>query len=278
MLRVSFRGFAWLLAALVFFSSLQSRADLPGALPDIGDLQRWSVFTLGSDTTRDELLGDTTVYGDVGVAGIGDISLKQNATIEGNLYCRSNGTVKATAGTQITGTQFNNQDSVLDNDVAAAIATSRAAGALRQNFFAPTGIDLNKNQGFTVTGGPGDTVVLKLNNFKLAGNSTFTLEGTATTTFIINVTKQFSLSGNAKVALAGGVQWNNVLFNICTKDSAVSLSGNSNFSGMLMANRRTVQLADRATVTGEVIANRVMLTKSGFNGNVSVGHPPVVSP
>ena len=46
----------------------------------------------------------------------------------------------------------------------------------------------------------------------------------------------------------------------------------------LMANRRTVMLSGHATVTGEVIANRVLFSNAGFNGNATVTHPPIVSP
>jgi cytoskeletal protein CcmA (bactofilin family) len=266
-------GFAFLL-----FSIGNAFADLGGVLPELGDLQRWSVFTLGSNTAQDELAGNALIQGDVGVAGAGDIALQGNATIHGDLYYRSNGTLKTGSGTSITGAQIHNQDALLDNDVTAAIATSRHAAALKQNFFAPTDLTLSGNRDFTAAGAPGDNVVLKLGNFTLSGNSTFTLQGTASTTFIINVTKQFALSGNAKIVLTGGVQWSNVLFNICGKDSAVGLSGNSSFAGMLVANRRMVQLSGHASVTGEVVANRVVFSNAGFNGNASVNHPPIVSP
>lgn len=256
----------------------RANANLGDALPELGDLQRWSVFSLGSNTTRDEFSGNAFIQGDVGVAGVGDIALEDTATIHGDLYYRSNGTLNMDPGAQITGAQIHNQDSLLDNEAAAAIATSRHAARLRSNFFAPTDLELTGSRNFTVTGAPGANVVLKLGNFTLSGNSTFTLQGTASTTFIINVTEQFALSGNAKIVLSGGVQWNNVLFNICGKDSAVTVSGNSSLSGMLMAIRRTVQLSGGASLTGEVIGNRVMFAKVGFRANASVTHPAIVSP
>jgi cytoskeletal protein CcmA (bactofilin family) len=256
----------------------RASADLGQVLPELGDLQRWSVFSLGWATTGDEFAGNTVIEGDVGVAGNGDIALHDNATIQGNVYYRSNGTLTIAPGAQITGAQIHDQDALLDNDVAAALATSHHAASLSQNYFAPTDLELTGNRNFTVTGAPGDNVVLKLGNFTLSGNSTFTLQGTATTTFIINVTKQFALSANAKIVLSGDVQWSNVLFNVCGKDSAVSLSGNSSLSGMLMANRRTVQVSGRASVTGELIANRVMFTRTGFHSSGTVTHPPIVSP
>jgi len=262
---------------LQLFFCAQAFADLAQVLPELGDLQRWSVFTLGDNAGPGQLSDNTSIQGDVGAAGVGDITLKGTATIQGNLYWRSDGTLKMSPGATITGAQIHNQDSVLENDVAAAIATSRHAGSLQQNYSAPTKLELSRNQSFTVTGAPGQAVVLKLDSFVLTGNSTFTLQGTATTTFIINVSKQFSLSDAAKVVLSGGVDWSNVLFNVRGKGGAVSLSGNSTFAGILMANRRTIKVRAQANVDGELVANRVML-KTTFQGGAAVGHPPLVSP
>jgi cytoskeletal protein CcmA (bactofilin family) len=262
---------------LLLLAAGRASAALGDTLPELGDLQRWSVFTLGVLTTQDELFGHAFIQGDVGVAGGGDIALRDHATIQGDLYYRSNGTLTLDPHAQITGAQIHDQDDFLDNEAAAAMATSRHAASLQSNAFGPNDLQLTGKRNFTLSGAPGDTVVLKLGNFTLSGNSSFTLQGTASTTFIINVTKQFALSGNSKIVLSGGVQWNNVLFNISGRDSGVTLGANSSFSGILMANRRTVQLSGGATVTGEVIANRFIF-KAGLNGESTITHPPIVSP
>jgi len=127
------------------------------------------------------------------------------------------------------------------------------------------------NEAVTITGAPGETVVLNLKNFILRDNSSFTLQGTATTTFIINVGKKFSLSGNSHIDLAG-LQWDQVLFNIVGTGRKVSLGGDSIFNGILMANDRTIKMKGDATVSGEVIANRFKL-----RGSTRVLHPPILS-
>jgi hypothetical protein len=63
-----------------------------------------------------------------------------------------------------------------------------------------------------------------------------------------------------------------VLFNVVGAGGKVSLGGNSIFGGMLMANNRTIELKGKATVPGEIIANRF-----NFRGSTRVLHPPVVS-
>lgn len=113
--------------------------------------------------------------------------------------------------------------------------------------------------------------MLSLKNFILKGNSSFTLQGTATTTFIINVRKKFSLKGNSHIDLVG-LQWNQVLFNVVGTGRKVSLGGDSIFAGILMANNRTIELRGEATVSGEIIANRLKL-----RGSSRVLHPPIVS-
>src|SRR5947209_1228203 len=177
-----FRGSLRLLVlslAVLGFSLSHASADLAQVLPELGDLQRWSVFTLGNHTTHDTFGGSAVIQGDVGVAGIGDISLQDSAAIQGSLYYRSNGTLRTDPGTQITGATIHDQDGLLDSDAAAAIATSRHAGDLRQNFSAPADLELTGNRNFTASGAPGQNVVMKLGNFTLSGNSTLTLAGTA---------------------------------------------------------------------------------------------------
>jgi hypothetical protein len=123
----------------------------------------------------------------------------------------------------------------------------------------------------TIIGAPGETVVLSLKNFCLRKDSSLTLQGTVTTTFIINVNRKFSLKGNSHIDLAG-VQWNQVLFNIVGDGPKVFVAGNSVFAGILLANNREVELQGNSTVSGEIIGNRLNL-----HGSSRVLHPSVVS-
>lgn len=137
----------------------------------------------------------------------------------------------------------------------------------------PPSINLRRYQSATVTGAPGETVTLDLTNFAMSGHSTLTLQGTATTTLIINVARQFSLSGNAKIVLSGGIDWDNVFFNVLGNGRTVSVRGNARLEGVLTASDRTVRMRGHAIVYGRVIAERILIT-----GAAQILTPPVSSP
>jgi len=136
-----------------------------------------------------------------------------------------------------------------------------------------TRIDLTGHQSVSMSGSPGETVTLNLRDFVLARNSMFTLEGTATTTFIINVRNQFALSGRSRVVLAGDVHCENVVFNILGKGDVVRLTKRASLAGVLVANRRTVRLGGHSIINGQVFAKRVRLKDAS-----QIIPPPIVSP
>ena len=224
-------------------------------------LQQWTVFSLGGGitdtTTTDDLSGSTYIKGNVGVGGSGDINLTGNATIDGNLVYRSNGTLKMSGNSRVTGTTVHGGDSDLDISSSAAILTSNNAFAMPVTPIYAGITNIQGSQNVTLTGVPGQTVVLKLQNFTLTTGS-LTLQGGAN--FVINVSNQFSLTNHSQIILALGTTWDDVLFNVRGGGSKVDLSGQSTLQGVLMANDRTVSVSGGAMVTGKVIANKVSLS------------------
>ena len=261
---------AFYMTGALFVGTLSASANLLEVLPEMGDLARWTLFSMGNNGLQ--FSGFTVVQGDVGAAGNGIISIGGHATIDGNLYYRSNSTLVVGDDATITGARYHDRDSELDNGLGEASRMSDHAFALAPTR-SYTNINLVRNQSITLQGAPGETVVLSLKNFLMQGHATFTLQGTATTNFIINVTKQFSLSGYAKIILSGSVQWDNVLFNVRGQGTDVLVSNNARLEGILMANLRTVRLSGQSRVTGEVIARKIVMS----NGS-QITHPPVVSP
>ena len=59
--------------------------------------------------------------------------MARHATIDGDVYDRSNGTVLTFQHASITGSIFHNQDALLDNGVNEAIAASAHAFSLTPN-------------------------------------------------------------------------------------------------------------------------------------------------
>src|SRR5207248_2824033 len=86
------------------------------------------------------------------------------------VYDRSNGTVLTFQNASITGSIFHNQDALLDNGVNEALAASAHAFSLTPNR-PNTSVKLLGNHALTITGAPGETVVLSLKNVKLRGSS-----------------------------------------------------------------------------------------------------------
>jgi hypothetical protein len=264
-----------IIAASCFLGSSNLHANLVTTFPVMGDLLRWGAFSLGGGISEtdsiDAFSGTTDIYGDVGVAGDGNITMSGSATIHGDLYYMQSGTLTLKGSSQITGVRHHDasSDSQLINGVNEATQTSNQAFALPVTpaYATTTNIQLTGGQNMTLTGAPGQTVVLKLQNFSITSGS-LTLQGTTTTNFVLNVSSQFSLTNHAQIILSGGVTWDDVLFNVRNSGSDVTLDGQSVLRGVLMANQRTVSLSGASNVTGEVIANKIKLS-----GSSSITHP-----
>ena len=123
--------------------------------------------------------------------------------------------------------------------------------------------------GITLTG---SQTVIKLQNFSMTNGNTFTLTGTASTKVIIDVYGTFSLQNASKIQLAGGLQWNDVLWNIYGLGSDVTVTS-STVTGYVLALQRNV-LMNAGTINGEAIVGGQQLYLS--NGSKII-KPPKVS-
>jgi choice-of-anchor A domain-containing protein len=255
------------------------------------DWQRWTVFVQGQGVTKGttvlSLSGGAYIHGDAGVWGPGSVSV--NSALSGvgsqidDLYIRTGDTVM-TSGGAVVHHLHPNSNPILAPSSAELVDESNCLAAMTdtggytwQSDSGPiqssTLTNINTGQNFTIKG-TSPHIVLNLQNFILAGG-TFTLQGTATTTFVFNVSKTFSLAGGAKIVLADmsgtpnsptGVQASNVIFNVKGTGTDVSIGGNSQFQGILLANNRNVNI-NGGSVKGEVIGNKVTL-----GGGVQLTH------
>ena len=218
---------------------------------------RWAVFTLGSGANDVNVLSSgANIWGDVAFAGSGKSNLSGTGSIRGDVVSHSSGSMVKSSTFGITGGVFNNRNSDLAQGVSDAIAASNAAFALTPSVGYPTTI--NQNTSLSLSGAANQTVVLQLSDFVLSGTAVLSLQGTATTTYVINVTNKFSLSGSSIVQLSGGLTSDNVLFNVRGTGDATMSSG-AVLNGIVLATDRTMKMSGSATVYGQVIANKVSL-------------------
>ena len=231
---------------------------LPGGAINFGRASPFTLLTSSNDT----ISGNSNITGNVGIQS-GIFSLSKNGNVYGNLVYDT-GVTRNISG-HVSGTISNN-NMAIDNAFLDAQMLSDAAFAepVTPRYSTLTTVNL-VNGSLTIAGGANEKVVLMLTNFVLNA-SNFTLSGTATTSFIINVTGNFSITNNSNISLFG-VPVFNVLFNIRGAGSVVTM-GNSNISGYLLALNRTVTISGNTNITGGVIANQV-----NISGNTNVVSP-----
>jgi cytoskeletal protein CcmA (bactofilin family) len=214
-------------------------------------------LTRGNFSAQD----NTLVDGNVGVSGSGNFNIQNFFKLNGDLYMNSNGKITIKDSAQVTGQKRLHQDTLLNNawNDAISLSNSAASDPVTSRYSSLTNVNLQSSQNITITGSANEKVVLSLQNFQLSNSSTFTLQGTATTTFIINVANNFSLIDTAQIKLVN-VPTKNVLFNVLSNGtSTVMIQGSTNVFGNLLALNRTVSIQNNAKVTGRVIAKQVSL-------------------
>ena len=235
-----------------------------------GRTQQWTIFSLGNTAGDTDIFDkNAEILGDVGVAGAGNLTMDGNSLLNGNLSYHTGGKLTLLKNSKITGSKLQNAqtDTTLNQGVIDANNASNAAFAMPVSAGYPSTLRLTKSD-LTLSGS--GRVVLKLTDFVLSNKSTLTLQGTATTTFIINVANIFSLS-KSDVILSGGLLASNVLFNVRGGGTA-SLSDKSELNGIILATNRTIEVSGSSSVLGELIGKTVSVTDKG-----KVKRPPVVS-
>jgi hypothetical protein len=237
--------------------------------------------------SNDTFTGPSFVQGNIGVGPGGTFSWS-DGEIDGNVYMDGSGgfTMSGPAHFRHPSTQgvLYNQHSILNaaftdyqnlsnaaaNDPCTNNYTVSVGGGAPMSTILTNVSISNASQSMAVMGPPGQKVVINLQNFVMSAG-TFTLEGTTTTTFIINVSKQFSLN-NSKILLAdlsgmaststSGVQASNVLFNIRSNGIQISLNQGTQMSGNLLALGNKVVLSG-GKVYGRVVGGQVNITSGG---------------
>jgi small nuclear ribonucleoprotein (snRNP)-like protein len=225
---------------------------------NMGSASIFTVLTRSNDTIRN----GSVVRGSIGIYQ-GKFTLTDGSDVFGNLLYRRGVVIRISSGSRVHG-QIYSDDPVIDGALMDAKSLSDAAWMepVTARYADLTSVNLNGSS-LTISGGANEKVVLKLTDFILTNDSVFTLSGTATTAFIINVMNTFSLASNSTISLLN-VPASNVLFNIRGTGTTVELTGGSTMSGTLLALRRTVRLRHRSRVVGRIIAYQNILSNSSL--------------
>jgi hypothetical protein len=282
---------ALLVALGMAMTALPARATLLFAGVNMGQTlsatNQWALFALSGGITVSDLTAQTpnAVTGNIGVAG-GGITLTGQAKVNGNAYIKTGGTLVKSGTANVLGTTFlGTQDALMNQVKADAIAASAQANALADYDDFPNLIydaigmwnstgTVNQNTDLSLSDGTGGGghFVLHLTDFVLSGGATFTLIGTAATTYVINVSGKFQLIGG-KIALSGGLLPENVLFNVVGSGTNVTMNSAAQFQGVLLANNRNVNISGGATTSGTIIAAKVSIS-----GGSKIAKPTYTSP
>ena len=288
-----------------FFDSNISGVDLGDARggSNLGNARYWSVLALSGGVSITDagplplvldpgypgngLSSDWwDVLGNVGVGGSGNLTMSASR-IRGNLYIRTGYTSTLSSGAYINnpggsvpvipGAQSPSglaTNALLITAASNANAASASASALANNWIGsgPTTIAQNNAAlNLSIAAVANTTYVLHLTDLILSGASsvlTLSGNGAANVNYVINVNRFMSLSSGAKVVLTGGLNSQNVLFNVektgaSTFTYDTTLGGGSKLDGIILAPNRTVKLTGASIVNGEVIGKAVSL--SGYS-------------
>ena len=224
----------------------------------------------GGSTLQSVMTDGTLIVGNVGIGGQGTLSMAGSSTIIGDLYMNDTGTVTFYTSAQVIGTKRGlnppgngiSQQSLLNSVLADSLNLSNAANALADtnNYIVAmgtfNGMTVNSSSSITLVGPASGTVVLHLQDFVMTGG-TFTLQGTSMTTFVINVSRNFSLT-NSQVVLSGGLLASHVLFNVRNSGSVMKMNQGTSLQGILLGYKRTAFL-NGGKVYGKLIANQLQL-------------------
>lgn len=198
------------------------------------------------------------VDGNIGVASAGfKYQGSGSVNISGDFYINTGSTFQtSSSGTRGVVIQNAATDTLLANARTAAINTSAmfAVAPANQTFGTLSGST-------TISQSTVGNYIFNISSINLSSNDAITLSAPAGSTFVLNVTGAFSLSGSSHIQLAGGLTAGDVLYNaLGTGNVQFSGGGNSSgVTGIILAVDRNVQLSP-ALIIGEVIGRSISLS------------------
>jgi hypothetical protein len=198
--------------------------------------------------------GASASQANLGINSGGNLNQSGTVTIAGAYYKFSTNSDSTTntftvAGGTLTGPTVNSTLTTAASDAAAA-STNLANTALNPPNQTLGTITASTTISATV---PGRNVV-NVTGINLGNNTTLTLSGSATQSFVINVTgtSQVTLSN---VILVGGLTANNVIFNVLNGDTVTDPNPDM-VNGIIMDINGSIMITNKDTINGELISGK----------------------
>jgi len=249
-----------------------------------GTTPEWAIYVYGAGTANSRFNAldissspDATglqVDGNIALAGVySTLTVSGQTSINGDRYEQTTSTELIKSTGTITGSRFSSStiNSQLNSGAASLKNVSIAAAGLTATAGSPTSLNIGKNQSRIFDNTPfGGKYVMNLSSFVMGGGNngnggTLTLNGAAGSAFVLNISGAFSLGGNAKILLTGGLTVSDVLFNITGSNSTFTIGGDALFNGTLLAYnssgaQRALQITGHNTqINGELLAYKISL-------------------
>jgi hypothetical protein len=224
-----------------------------------------SQVSLSNNTGITVNSGATSSQANLGINSGGKLNQSGTVVVQGTYYKFSTNSDSTTSGFTAVGGVNTTSNSKLTTAAADATAASTTLAGLTPNQTLGT-ITANTTISATV---PGRNVV-NLIDINMGSGTILTLSGSATQSFVINVTGTSNVSF-ANVSLVGGLTAANVIFNVLNGDTVTDNSPDV-VNGIIMDINGTVSITNNDTINGEVISGKQI----SFSNNSDVEVVPTV--
>ena len=255
----------------------------PDGSINVGSDSLFTVLTKGDfNNLNNTFTGPSVITGNVGIGGHGNYSMS-DGTINGDIYMNSFGTLTLSGPAHITGHKRGartdqgedgtDQTSTLANALADSASLSAAAAALAPTSnYAVTHGSFTQGQSITISNPANNItidgimnnpfnkpIVLSINAVNLS-NGSLTLNGNAHTTFVLNITGDFTIN-NSNIFATGGLLASHILFNL-EGTATFNMQQGTTATGVFMALNRNVSLSG-GKIFGGLVTNQLTLTSGG---------------
>ena len=231
------------------------------ALMNLGiDFKNADRYTFAVGNNGSLLLGsEANVYGHVAAEFF--VQLASGAQVHGDACANNPLSIGALAS--VTGHMGNGG---MCTDIAGLTSSILSINSVAANLSGVNLSDINNSQTLFAA----DSSVYEINNLNLDTGEVLTISGGVNDAVVVNIAGDASIGSGAGIILEGGIQANNVLFNLLDTNAVSNFEfGGVEINGTFLANNRSFQLGD-----GAKLENVRFYTNASMQANVQVVNSP----